>query len=241
MARGEDSAHRRGAGAARPLRPPRLLPTAHRMALRLPLPDRDLHPGREAGPRILRPALPPRRSTRRTRRPPPRSGGRGPPRPPGDLGARRGALRRARGGAFGDGEVARGGRTGCGGHSRAIKLGTIQSFELSSGVQRRLGEKWLISSRSFCAPVRAARSRSSAGTRTRSMRCPTSSARCPTPSCARRPTASASALRTANHSTRCCRRPSPRCARPRAGHWACGTSTSSSWAEPHSTSATSPR
>ena len=54
---------------AQPVRPGRLGAGAYRDALRLPLPDRDLHAGREAHPWLLRPAVPARRPDRRTRRP----------------------------------------------------------------------------------------------------------------------------------------------------------------------------
>ena len=50
----------RGPGAAQSLRPGGVGAGAHRGALRLPLPDRDLHAGREAHPRLLRPAVPAR-------------------------------------------------------------------------------------------------------------------------------------------------------------------------------------
>ena len=62
---------------AQPLRPGGVGARAHRDAVRLPLPDRDLHPGREAHPRLLRAAVPARRPDRRrgsTSRP---TGGRG--------------------------------------------------------------------------------------------------------------------------------------------------------------------
>ena len=55
--------------AAQPVRPGGVGARAHRGAVRLPLPDRDLHPGREAGPRLLRAAVPARRPDRRPGRP----------------------------------------------------------------------------------------------------------------------------------------------------------------------------
>jgi uncharacterized protein len=65
------------------LRPAGLVAAAHRAALRFPLPDRDLHTGGEAGPRLLRASVPPRR--------PPGGTGRRQERPPGGgpAGARR--------------------------------------------------------------------------------------------------------------------------------------------------------
>ena len=72
--------------------------TAHRAAVRLPLPHRDLRAGRAAGPRLLRAPVPPRRPPRRPRRPQGRPPGRP---PPGarrlrrtDLGRRQGPRRR---------------------------------------------------------------------------------------------------------------------------------------------------
>ena len=59
------AAQGRGPGAAQPVRPGGLGAGAHRAALRLPLPDRDLHAGREAGARLLRPAVPAARRDRR--------------------------------------------------------------------------------------------------------------------------------------------------------------------------------
>ena len=53
--------------------------------------------------------------------------------------------------------------------------------------------------------------------------------------------AQAAATRTASPSTTCCRRRSPRSARLPPGSWGSGTSTSSSWAAPRCTWATSRR
>ena len=56
-------------GPARAVRSAGLGARPDRAAVRLPLPDRDLHAGREAGARLLRPALPARRAAGRARRP----------------------------------------------------------------------------------------------------------------------------------------------------------------------------
>ena len=60
--------------AAQPVRPGGVGAGAHRGALRLPLPDRDLRPGREARARLLRAAVPARRPDRRPGRPQGRPG-----------------------------------------------------------------------------------------------------------------------------------------------------------------------
>ena len=58
-----------GAGPACPVRPAGLASAARRTPVRLPLPDRDLHPGRQAPARLLRAAFPVRRPPRRPGRP----------------------------------------------------------------------------------------------------------------------------------------------------------------------------
>ena len=58
-----------GPGPAQPVRPGGVGARAHRAALRLPLPDRDLRPGAQAGVRLLRAAVPARRPDRRPGRP----------------------------------------------------------------------------------------------------------------------------------------------------------------------------
>ena len=63
------AAQGRRPGAAQPVRPGRVGAGAHRAALRLLLPDRDLHARREAGARLLRPAVPAARRDRRPGRP----------------------------------------------------------------------------------------------------------------------------------------------------------------------------
>ena len=56
-------------GAAQPVRPAGVGARPHRAPLRLPLPDRDLRPGGEAGARLLRAAVPARGPDRRPGRP----------------------------------------------------------------------------------------------------------------------------------------------------------------------------
>ena len=58
-----------GPGAAQPVRPGGVGARADRAALRLPLPHRDLRPGRQAGARLLRAAVPARRPDRGPGRP----------------------------------------------------------------------------------------------------------------------------------------------------------------------------
>ena len=70
------AASSRRPGAAGPVRLARLRPGARRAALRDALPDRDLHPGAEAGLRLLRHAVPARRHARRARGPEGRPGAR---------------------------------------------------------------------------------------------------------------------------------------------------------------------
>ena len=65
-----------GAGPAQPVRPGRLGARAHREAVRLPLPDRDLRARGEARARLLRAAVPARRPDRRPGRPQGRPQGR---------------------------------------------------------------------------------------------------------------------------------------------------------------------
>ena len=77
------------------VRPAGVVALAGRAPVRLPLPDRDLRSGRQAGARLLRAAVPARRAARRARRPQGRPGCR---RPAGAVGVRRGP-RPARDGA----------------------------------------------------------------------------------------------------------------------------------------------
>ena len=72
----------RGPRAAQPVRPGGLGARAHRAAVRLPLPDRDLRARAQAGARLLRAAVPARRPDRRPGRP------QGRPARPGAAGAR---------------------------------------------------------------------------------------------------------------------------------------------------------
>src|SRR5699024_10961320 len=88
MASGANPASGAGSGAAGAFRPPGLLPPSHRVALRLPLSDRDLHPGGAARARLLCHPVPPRRSARRSGRSPPGPVGADPASPSCQLGGR---------------------------------------------------------------------------------------------------------------------------------------------------------
>ena len=79
--RGAPAALDPGAGAAEPVRLPGLGAAAGRADLRLPLPAGDLHPGGQAGARLLRAAVPARRPAGGPGRPQGRPPGRGAARP----------------------------------------------------------------------------------------------------------------------------------------------------------------